>query len=50
MKSFTGYRWWEQKNPAYRKSCFRQAARETTIHAYERDAIIEFLNKYDKSV
>lgn len=50
MKSFTGYRWWEHKNPAYRKSCFRQAARETTIHAYERDAIIEFLNKYDKSV
>lgn len=27
-KKFTGYRWWEQKNPAYRKACFRQASRE----------------------
>jgi len=28
MKNFTGYRWWEQKNPAYREACRRKASRE----------------------
>ena len=29
MKDFTGHRWWEQKNPAYRKACFNKAITET---------------------
>lgn len=29
MKAFSGHKWWEQKNPAYREACFRQAVRET---------------------
>jgi hypothetical protein len=29
MKGFTGFRWWEQKNPSYRESCRKQAIRET---------------------
>lgn len=28
IKNFTGTKWWEQKNPAYRKSCFRKASKE----------------------
>lgn len=28
MKNFTGNIWWEQKNPAYREACKRQASRE----------------------
>jgi len=27
---FTGYKWWEHKNPAYREACFRKAVQETT--------------------
>tara|TARA_R110002167_G_scaffold290181_4_gene495222 strand:+ start:170 stop:307 length:138 start_codon:yes stop_codon:yes gene_type:complete len=29
MGDFTGFRWWDQKNPAYRESCKKQASRET---------------------
>jgi hypothetical protein len=29
MKNFTGYKWWEQKNPAYKEACRRQAIKET---------------------
>lgn len=28
MKSFTGYKWWEQKNPAYREACKQKASEE----------------------
>ncbi len=28
IKGFTGERWWEQKNPAYREACFRKASQE----------------------
>lgn len=45
MELISGHRWWEHKNPAYRKSCFRQAVKETTIHAFERDAIIQYENQ-----
>ena len=37
MKHFTGYRWWEHKNPSYKESCRRQAIRE----------LIELKGKYD---
>ena len=30
MKNFTGYKHWEQKNPAYREACRRQSSRELT--------------------
>ena len=37
MKNFTGYRYWEQKNPAYREACKRQASKE----------LIELKGEYD---
>ena len=29
MKKFTGYKWWEHKNPTYRESSFRKGIQET---------------------
>jgi hypothetical protein len=37
MKGFTGFKWWEQENPAYRKACRRQASKE----------LIELKGQYD---
>jgi hypothetical protein len=37
MKNFTGNRWWEHKNPAYRKACERKAVQE----------LIELKGQYD---
>lgn len=28
LKEFSGFKWWEQNNPAYREACKRQASRE----------------------
>ena len=41
----TGHRWWEQKNPAYRKSCFRKAVEETTELKGQFDFFIKQTNK-----
>lgn len=41
MKGFTGYRWWEQTNPAYREACFRQAVRETLQDKISYDFFIK---------
>lgn len=37
MKHFTGDKWWEQTNPAYREACFRKASEE----------LVELKGKYD---
>jgi hypothetical protein len=39
MKNFTGYKWWEQKNPSYREACKRQAVRETIELKEQYDVI-----------
>lgn len=41
MKNFTGYKWWEQKNPSYREACFRQAVKETVELKEQYDYFIE---------
>tara|TARA_R110000737_G_scaffold201389_1_gene220776 strand:+ start:404 stop:544 length:141 start_codon:yes stop_codon:yes gene_type:complete len=37
MKNFTGYKYWEQNNPAYREACRIQAYKE----------LIELKGQYD---
>lgn len=37
MKNFTGNRWWEQKNPAYKEACKRKATAE----------LVELKGQYD---
>mgnify|MGYP001084878718 CR=1 FL=1 len=44
-KAFTGYRWWEQKNPAYREACFRKSIKETIELKGKYDYFIKQTNK-----
>ena len=45
MNSLTGHRWWEQKNPAYRESCKRQASKDTIELKGQYDYFIKQTNK-----
>lgn len=45
MKFFTGYRWWEQKNKAYREACFRKSIQETIELKGKYDYFIKQTNK-----
>ena len=40
-----GLKWWEEKNPAYRKSCFNQASRDLIKMNTEFNAIITHKQK-----
>ena len=44
MKNFTCYRWWEQKNPAYREASKRQASVELIEMKIEYDYFIKRTN------
>lgn len=45
MKHFTGYRAWEQTNPAYREACKRQASKELLELKGQYDYFIKQTNK-----
>tara|TARA_R110000850_G_C9903842_1_gene460027 strand:+ start:471 stop:749 length:279 start_codon:yes stop_codon:yes gene_type:complete len=45
MKNFTGFRWWDQNNPAYKESCKKQAIKETIINTIEYNYFIKKNNK-----
>ena len=45
LKWFTGFRWWENSNPAYRDACMRKAREETIIHTIEYNAILKYNEK-----
>lgn len=42
---FTGYKWWEHKNPSYRESCFRKAIQETRELNAQYTYLIKHINK-----
>ena len=45
MNGFTGFRWWDQKNKAYRESCRKKAIQETIELKINYDYFIK-TNKY----
>ena len=45
IKSFSGYRWWEQKNVPYRESCRKQAIKELVELKGNYDYLIKQTNK-----
>ena len=44
MNNFSGKRWWEQKNPAYRESCFRKSLKESVELKGKYDYFIKLTN------
>ncbi len=45
MKGFTGDKYWEHKNPAYRESCFRKHCNELVILKGKYDFFIKETSK-----
>lgn len=41
MKNFTGYKWWEHKNPAFKQACFNKALKETVELKKQYDYFIK---------
>tara|TARA_R110002126_G_scaffold276360_1_gene421959 strand:- start:17 stop:160 length:144 start_codon:yes stop_codon:yes gene_type:complete len=42
MVILTGYKWWLQKNPAYREACFRKSIKETIELKRQYDYLIKY--------
>ena len=45
VKGFSGYRWWEQKNPSFRDACRRKASEELIEMKVEYDYFIKKTSK-----